>query len=162
MISDAFRRADEPGALLDYWFRRHRRTMPKPIKHGLADAVQNLYDEWSLSTYDVVTARVRFGDVIDFVHPKPVTDQQRELFNYAKARRRPDPVVPASLSLLRAQALLYSLTPEQRHELLTAPDLADRFAEAGMTADLVGRWLLGETDPRAWEAFCNRWATPTG
>jgi hypothetical protein len=28
----------------------------------------------------------------------------------------------------------------------------DRFAEAGMTADRVGRWLLGETDPRAWEA----------
>jgi hypothetical protein len=152
VISDAIRRADEPGALLDYWFRCHGRTMPKPIKHGLADAVQNLYDERALSAYDTVTARIRFGDVIDFVHPKPVTDRQRELFNYAKARRRPDPAVPASLSVLRAQALLYSLTPEHRHELLAAPDLADRFAEAGMTADLVGRWLLGETDPRAWEA----------
>jgi hypothetical protein len=38
VISDALTRADEPGALLDYWFRRYGRTMPKPIKHGVADA----------------------------------------------------------------------------------------------------------------------------
>jgi hypothetical protein len=115
--------------------------------------VRNLYDERALSVYDTVAARMRFGEVIDFVHPRPATDEQRELFDYAKARRRPDAAVPASLPLLRAQARLYSLTPEHRRELLTAPDLADRFTEAGVTADLVGRWLLGEADPQAWEAL---------
>jgi hypothetical protein len=152
MISGAFRRADEPGALLEYWFRHHGRTMPKPIKHGVADAVQNLYDEPALSAYDTVAAGIRFGDVIDFVHPRPATAHQRELFDHARTRRRPYAEVPASLPLLRAQALLYSLAPEQRRELLAAPDLAGRFAGAGMTADLLGPWLLGEADRRAWEA----------
>lgn len=153
VISDVLTRADEPGALLDHWFRRHGRTMPKPIKHGLADAVRNLYDERALTTYDTAAARIRFGDVIGFVHPKPVSDRQRDLFGHAKARRRPGLAVPASLPLLHAQALLYSLTPEHRRELLAAPGLTDRFAQAGMTADLVGGWLLGETDARAWEAL---------
>ena len=152
VISDALRRADEPGALLDYWFHRHGRTMPKPIKHGLADAIRDLYDERALATYDTTAAKVRFGDVIGFVHPKPADARQRVLFAHAVARRRGDAAIPASLPLVRAQALLYSLTPEQRHELLAGPDLAELFAAAGMTSDLLNGWLLGETDPRAWEA----------
>lgn len=152
VISDPVRRADEPGAPLDHWIRRHGRTMPEPIKPGLSDAVQNRYDERALSAYDTVAARIRFGDVIDFVHPKAVSDRQRELFGYARERRRSAPAVPASPPLLRAQAMLYSLTPERRRAFLAAPDLAERFAEVGTPADLIGGRPLGETDPRAWEA----------
>lgn len=152
MISDALRRADEPGALLDYWFGRYGRTMPKPIRHGLADAVQRLYDERALATYDTVAAKIRFTAVIDFVHPRPAGGRQRDLFAYAAARRRPDAAIPASLPLLRARAHLYTLTPEQRHETLQAPDLPEVFAAAGMTPDLLDGWLLGENDPRAWQA----------
>jgi hypothetical protein len=152
VISDALRRADEPGALLGYWFGRYGRTMPKPIRHGLADAVQNLYDEQALAGYDTTAANVRFGDVIGFVHPRPATGRQRDVFAYAVARRRADAAIPASLPLLRARAHLYSLMPEQRREMLQAPDLAERFAAAGMTHDLLDSWLLGETDPRAFEA----------
>jgi hypothetical protein len=152
VISDALTRADEPGALLDYWFRRYGRTMPKPIKHGLADVVENLYDERALAIYDTAAAKIRFANVIDFVHPVPSTADQRELLGHAARRRRSDSAVPASLPLLRARELLYSLTLEQRHEFLDRPDLAGRFAEAGMTSDLLDGWLPGETDPRAWEA----------
>jgi hypothetical protein len=152
VISDALKRADEPGALLDYWFRHYGRTMPKPIKHGLADATQNLYDERALATYDTIAARIRFAGVINFVHPRAITGDQRELFGYAIARRRPNAAIPASLPLLRARELLYSLTPAQRREILGRPHLADRFAEASLTWDLLDGWLLGETDSRAWEA----------
>jgi hypothetical protein len=37
-IDSAFTRADQPGQMLAYWFRRYGRTIPKPIRHGLADA----------------------------------------------------------------------------------------------------------------------------
>ena len=101
VISGVLKRADEPGALLAYWFRRYSGTMPKPIKHGLADAVQDLYDERALATYDRVSARTRFARVIGFVHPKATTACQRALFAYALAGR--DGTVPASLPMLRAQ-----------------------------------------------------------
>ena len=38
VIGSALARADKPGLMLAYWFRRYGRTVPKPIRHGLADA----------------------------------------------------------------------------------------------------------------------------
>jgi hypothetical protein len=152
VISDALKRADEPGALLEYWFRRYGRTVPKPIRHGVADAVQDLYDEQALAIYDTATAKMAFAQVINFVHPKATTGDQRDLFAYAIARRGPNASAPASLRMLGARQALYALTPEQRRESLDGEALADLFAEAGMTWDLLDGWLLGRTDPRAWEA----------
>jgi hypothetical protein len=153
VISDALRRADEPGALLAYWFGRYGRSMPKPIRHGVADAVRGLYDERAVAAYDTIKAAMRFADVIDFINPKPASTDQRELFGHAVARRHGEVAIPVSLPLLQARARLYALTPEQRRTVLAEPDLAQRLAEAGMTADLLDGWLLGRPDPRAWEAM---------
>ncbi len=151
VISGVLKRADEAGSLLAYWFRRYGRTMPKPIKHGLADAVEELYDERALAIHDTVSAGMRFARVIDFVHPKAATADRRDLFAYALAGR--GGTVPESLPMLRAQAALYALTPEQRRETLDRPDLAEAFADAGLTWDLLDGWLLGERDVRAYQAM---------
>src|SRR5258708_12430625 len=42
VISSVLLRADEPGELLGYWFRRYGRSVPPPIRNGLA-AARNLY-----------------------------------------------------------------------------------------------------------------------
>lgn len=152
VISSALSRADEPGELLAYWFRRYGRAVPKPIRHGLADAVQRLYDEAGLAAYDRASKTVRFADVISLVHPKAASKEQDQLFRYAIARQGRTAGIPASLPMLRARAALYALPSEQRTQLLDRLDTAQVLSTAGMNAGMVERWLLGAMDARAWSA----------
>src|SRR5258708_3483299 len=153
VISSVLLRADEPGELLGYWFRRYGRSVPHPIRNGLADAARNLYDEHALATYDLAAPHVRFADVISLVHPKAATRDQEELFYHVIARRENGSPIPASLAMLRARADLYAVAPQQRQELLDRPDAAQTLAAAGMTYGMLGRWLLNGMDARAWAAI---------
>jgi hypothetical protein len=45
LVGSVLHRADEPGEMLAYWTSRYGRTVPKPVKRGIADAVARLYDE---------------------------------------------------------------------------------------------------------------------
>lgn len=87
LIDAALQRADEPGELLAYWLANHGRNVPKPVKRGLADAAKRLYNEYTLMKYDTASHGVRFGDVLDLVHPTPATPDQGHLFKYAIDRR---------------------------------------------------------------------------
>lgn len=82
VVGSAIQRADEPGELLAYWFQRHGRRVPQPIKRGVADAVVRLYTERSALKYDGQGKAWRFADVVDLVHPKPAHDGQAQLFKY--------------------------------------------------------------------------------
>jgi hypothetical protein len=153
VISSVLLRADEPGELLGYWFRRYARSVPHPIRNGLADAAQNLYDEKALAAYDHGAQQVRFADVISLVHPEAATRDQEELFHYVIARRENGSPIPASLAMLRARADLHAVAPQQRQELLDRPDAAQALAVAGMTYGMLDRWLLSGMDARAWAAM---------
>jgi hypothetical protein len=82
VVSSVLQRADEPGELLAYWFQRHGRRVPQPVKRGVADAVVRLYSERSALKYDGQGKAWRFADVVDLVHPKPASDAQAQLFKY--------------------------------------------------------------------------------
>ncbi len=69
IVDAVLQRADEPGELLAYWTANYGRTIPKPIKRGVADAVVRLYNERNLLKYDTASKGYRFADVIDLVHP---------------------------------------------------------------------------------------------
>jgi hypothetical protein len=143
--------------VLAYWFRRYGRTVPKPIRHGLADAATRLYDEATLAQYDRSSADVRFADVINQVHPKAGSQEQQELFQYALARRRSSAQVPAGMTMLRARAALYELSIQQRRALLDSTAASELFKAAGMTAALLPGWLSGPApDARAWKALVPR------
>jgi hypothetical protein len=70
IIASALRRPDEPGELLAYWTANYGRALPKPVKRGVADAVDLLYTQYSLLKYDTVSHGFRFGDVIELTHPQ--------------------------------------------------------------------------------------------
>ncbi len=70
VIDSVLYRADEPGELLAYWMNQYGRKIPKPVKRGVADAVRRLYNERSLLKYDTASHGVRFGDVLNLVHPE--------------------------------------------------------------------------------------------
>ncbi|WP_433333068.1 TROVE domain-containing protein [Spirillospora sp. CA-294931] len=151
LIDAALRRADEPGELLAYWHGRFGRSLPQPVKRGVADAVRRLYNERSLIKYDSGEG-FRFGDVLDLTHPKPVTPRQGDLFEHALDRRHGrDKPIPESLAMLRARADLLALPVDERRALLDRPDAERILADAGMTWESLAGWLQGPLGATFWE-----------
>lgn len=100
-IDSVLQRADEPGEFLGYWTSKYGRKLPKPVKRGIADAVQRLYNERSLLKYDTDSKGYRFGDVLNLTHPTPAADKpwQGDLFAYSLDRRHKRGTVPDPDSL---------------------------------------------------------------
>jgi hypothetical protein len=150
IVDSALQRADEPGEALAYWLGRYGRTVPKPVKRGIADAAVRLYHERSLLKYDAYGSAVRFGDVLELTHPTAKDDRQGDLFRHALDRRhRRDNPVPASLTMLAARAQLLALPVERRQEI-TDPDV---LAAAGMTWEALAGWRQAAMGATAWESI---------
>ncbi|MEW2394971.1 TROVE domain-containing protein [Streptomyces sp. NPDC046862] len=156
VVASVLQRPDEPGELLAYWTSTYGRAVPKPVKRGIADAVQRLYHGKSLLKYDTASKGYRFGDILNLVHaaPDPGKPWQGELFQYALDRRHhPDTAVPpASNRLLTAHRELMALPVAERRAVVTSDGGAERLAAAGMTWEALAGWLRGPMDKAAWEA----------
>jgi hypothetical protein len=156
VIASVLQRADEPGEMLGYWTSKYGRRLPKPVKRGIADAVQRLYNGKALLKYDTASKGYRFGDVLNLVHAAPDPDKpwQGDLFQYALDRRHnPDTAIPpASNRTLTARHELMALPVEERRAVVTAPGGAERLAAAGMTWEALAGWLQGPMDAAVWEA----------
>lgn len=151
LIDAACQRADEPGELLAYWLANHGRNVPKPVKRGLADAAKRLYNEYSLLKYDTASHGVRFGDVLDLVHPTPATPDQGALFKYALDRRHNrDLDTFGGLAMVQAQAQLRSDVNVFPEYLLDA----EKLRAAGMTWEDALSLAGSKVDKRKlWEAM---------
>jgi hypothetical protein len=159
LVNTVLQRADEPGEALAYWTSTYGRAVPKPVKRGVADAVQRLYNERNLLKYDTDSKGYRFGDVIDLVHPAPHPDKpwQGALFQHALDRRHNrDNDIPESLETLRRRAHLMSIPVAERRAIVAGgvPDaVAATLADAGMTWEALAGWLQGPMDKQAWETI---------
>jgi hypothetical protein len=156
VIDVVLQRPDEPGELLGYWTSKYGRKLPKPVKRGIADAVQRLYNGKSLLKYDTASKGYRFGDILNLVHaaPDPGKPWQGELFQYALDRRHhaDTAVPPESNRTLTAHRELMALPVAERRAVVTAADGAERLAAAGVTWEALAGWLQGPMDKAAWEA----------
>lgn len=153
VIDSVLQRADEPGEFLGYWTSKYGRKLPKPVKRGVADAVQRLYTERSLLKYDTDSKGYRFGDVLNLVHPSPAADKawQGDLFKHALDRRKKrDEEIPARLSMLLAREQLTCTPVDQRRDVLA--NHSELLQRAGMTWEALAGWLQGPMDAAAWEA----------
>ncbi|MCW6007190.1 TROVE domain-containing protein [Micromonospora sp. CPCC 205371] len=155
VIESVLQRADEPGELLAYWVSRHGRAIPKPVKRGIADAVQRLYTERALLKYDTASHGFRFGDVLDLVHPSPAADKpwQGPLFSHALNRRhnRPWTPDPEALPMIAFNATLRELGVEDPERHLLDPEKLQR---AGMTwEDVLSLAGAKVAKAKLWEAL---------
>lgn len=157
VIASVLQRADEPGEMLGYWTSKYGRKLPKPVKRGIADAVQRLFNGKSLLKYDTASKGYRFGDVLNLVHAAPDPDKpwQGDLFQYALDRRHnPDGAIPPPTNrTLTARRELMEIPVAERRALLTADDGPERLAAAGMTWEALAGWLQGPMDKAAWESI---------
>ena len=153
VVASVLQRPDEPGELLAYWTSRYGRAVPKPVKRGVADAVQRLYTERALLKYDTDSKGYRFADVLELVHATPSAPWQGDLFKHAIDRRHGrDNPIPSVLGTLIQRKELMDLEPRLRGSVLRA-SVPELFAGAGMTWEALAGWLQGPMDARAWEAI---------
>lgn len=177
LIDQVCQRADEPGELLAYHTSQYGRSLPKPIKRGLADAVRRLYTEYAMLKYDTATRGggkgYRFGDVIELTHVRPsrVNEgdvqyfDQGELFRFAIDRRHNRSIdseerrLDIALPTVHANHVLRFLVDQAKRdrdkrrirELLTS---ASNLRGAGMTWEDVLS-LAGDSVDKAelWDAL---------
>ncbi|MET9150097.1 TROVE domain-containing protein [Streptomyces griseoflavus] len=154
VIASVLQRADEPGELLGYWTSRYGRRLPKPVKRGIADAVQRLYTERSLLKYDTGSKGYRFGDVLNLVHAGPAGDKpwQGDLFKHALDRRhdRSEPI-PETLDTVSYNAFVRKRVADGALGHLLD---ADNLRSAGMTWEDALSLAGGKADKAMlWEAM---------
>lgn len=153
LVAAALLRADEPGEALAYWHSKYGRTVPKPIKRGIADGATASYNEYSVGKYDTASKGYRFADVIQLTHPTPRDGRQADLFKFALDRRYDSSAeAPASLSILAARKELLALSGEEVRALASNGTLQDRLKAAGMTWEALSGVISGGMDSTAWEA----------
>ncbi len=153
VIDSVLQRADEPGEMLGYWTSKYGRKLPKPVKRGIADAVQRLYNERSLLKYDTDSKGYRFGDVLNLVHasPDPAKPWQSELFAYSLDRRHKRGTIPDPDTLpILARNLAFSEFVDQDPNILLNPEQLER---AGLTWEAALSMAGSKVDKaRLWEA----------
>lgn len=152
VISSALVRADEPAEMLAYWQSNYGRNLPQPVKRGVADAVNRLYNERAALKWDGTSGVWRMGDVIERVHPAPKADWQRLLFKYLidKRHNREDASVEG-LPMLEQAKLLDGIPVGERRDFLDNGSTV--FKEAGFTWERLSGWLQGPMDRKAWETI---------
>lgn len=154
LVDSALQRADEPGEALGYWMSRYGRTIPKPIKRGIADAAARLYTQRAALKYDTTSKAIRFGDVLELCHPSPESGPklgepgyyrgwQSQLFKYLIDRGKgrevtANQLAEADLPMLVANMLLRERAAKDPRVLLNTAQLhvagmnwEDVFAMAG-------------------------------
>jgi len=152
VVARALQRADEPAELLGYWLNAYGRSVPMPVKRGIADAVRRLYTERAALRYDGLSRQIRMADVIEITHPSPRDERQSALFKYLLDRRHHDDAVaePAVLPVLSAAAALDAVPIDERRAVLRARGPA-ALAESGFSWERLSGWLPGGMDAEAWE-----------
>jgi len=152
-IRAAIARADEPAELIAYWFRHFGRSLPKPVKRGIADAVKHIYTEKNVLKWDSREHSIRMGDVINLTHPAPETLIRSILFKHILVRRYNNKAdIPLVLEMLRNNLALRNLPVHLRRQILKKDNAAQILQDAGITWEFLAGWLEGPMDKEAWEA----------
>lgn len=150
IISAALQRADEPGELLAYWTSKYGRNIPKPVKRGINDAIDRLWNERSYLKWDSGNRGFRMADVVRLTHPSPRHGRQTAFYKHILWDRfKTEESGHADytwLPTLGHRAVLAALPVEERKEVPT-----HRLQAAGFTWEAYAGWAQSEMDAAAWE-----------
>src|ERR1035437_784560 len=151
IIDSAIQRADEPAEMLGYWMSEWGKNFPQPVKRGVADAATRLYSEWSLIKNDGGDKAIRFGDVVDLVHPEPKAPWQSHLFGYALDSRHKRPDAKPELDALKT--ITANLAAMALDEKAFRKGFDSAFVQtAGLTWEQASS-KYGKLDAKFWEGM---------
>lgn len=147
VVNNSISRADEPAEILAYYAQEYGKNFPMPLKRGVADAVKRVYNERSVLKYDGQSRSWRMADVINLTHPKPVGEQQSDLFKWILDCRYDNKNnIPESLQVIKNYQAWQDIPVEERRKYL----LENKLPEA-ITWESLSGWLQGPMDAEAWE-----------
>lgn len=151
VVAKALQRADEPAEALAYHISTYGKRIPQPIKRGIADAAQRLYNEQTPLKYDSSNAAVRPADVLELCHVRPKGLWQSELFRHLIDKRHGRFTIlggeVSELHKLQAAYDFDAIPGDQRRAHLAANGLPELY-----TWERLAGWLPGGMDAEAWEA----------
>lgn len=146
IISAALQRADEPGEMLAYWFATYGRNVPKPVKRGIADALDRMWNERSYLKWDTDSKAFRFADVLQICHPHSEKQWQNALFKFSLDNRYGANETPEILGMIRARKALMEMPVPERSQVT-----AGQLQEAGMTWESFAGWKQSAMDGPSWD-----------
>lgn len=163
LVRSVLQRADEPGEMLAYWLSTYGRSVPISVKRGIADAIVGhgtgrgpLYTQYSMLKYDTASHPMRFGDVIELVHPTGEHPRVKgttlgDLFGYAIDRRHGRAgFIPESLEMIWRNADIRDSTHDPA-DVLHYPSI---LRGAGLTwEDALSLWGSKLDKAKLWEAL---------
>lgn len=155
VIDSAIVRADEPAEVIGYYRSRYKKSLPQPIKRGVADGARRVYSERAALKYDGDNSGYRLGDVIELVHPEPKAPWQSRLFRYIidKRHNRDELGDYALLPTIQHNHALMTIPVAERRAFLEKPEAAQILEEGAVTWEALSGWLQGPMDSKAWEAI---------
>jgi len=157
VVDSVILRADEPGEMIAYWTTQYGKSIPWPVKRGVADAMIRLGSEMNYLKYGE-SGGYTFDRLLNLTHPGDAKRSnqriragwQNDLFGHIiKAKYEPDAQIPEGLQTLTRRKALMALPVNERRAALDPVRLKD----AGMTWEALAGWLQGPMDRQAWEAI---------
>lgn len=166
VVDSVILRADEPGEMIAYWTTSYGKSIPWPVKRGVADAMIRVGNEANYLKYGE-SGGYTWDRLLNLCHPgdgatgtprrKHGRSNQRirgpwqhDLFGHIiKAKYEPGTEIPENLQTLTRRKALMSLPVDERRAALDPIRLKD----AGMTWEALAGWLQGPMDAQAWEAM---------
>jgi len=151
VVDSVLARADEPGELLAYWTSNYGRSVPKPVKRGVSDAVARLYSQRNALKWDTASHGFRFADVLELTHPQASGPWQGPLFKWLlDSRHDHADEIPAELDMIRNNAQLRRVVVDNPAVLLSAHNLR----QAGMIWEDALSLVGSKVDKKElWEAL---------
>lgn len=150
IIDSAIKRADEPAEMLGYWMSEWGKKLPQPVKRGVADAVERVYNERSAIKYDGGDKALRFADIVALVHPGTGFGWKSALYRYLLDERHGHSTLEGLelLPIIKANSAAMAMSDEKFRDSFGATFVE----EAGLTWEQASS-KYGKLDAGFWEAM---------
>lgn len=144
VISNVILRADEPAEVLAAWTAEYGRTVPSAVKRGISDAVNRVWNEYSVAKYNGSGAYT-MRDVMNLTHPKM---NNKALASYIIDSAYGNETDLSALPMLSARADFLAMSDSDKRKFV----LSGKAAAAGLTWEVVSS-VMGKPGAEVWEAM---------
>lgn len=152
-VTAAVGRIDEASEFVAYWHSTFGKTLPKPVKRGIADALIAGLNEYGYLKYKGKAnhGSVSLADLVNLTHPDAPAPWQKALFGQVLKDAYGDKEsIDPTLPMIRARRDFLALSKDEQIKALTSKSAGDTIKVAGLTHEVISS-ALGGVPASVWE-----------